>query len=106
MVYPATAQGERRSLYLAGPCNIEKYETIICDVSEMRRYSRNILKWRKTKTKNTNSTQWRLLQQSPAEFQYVVLNVFFDIYFPSFCYLELGKNYDTFYFSSLLKWFE
>ena len=31
------------------------------DVGRMRRSSRNILQWRKIKTKNTNSTQWRLL---------------------------------------------
>ena len=28
----------------------------------MRRYSRNILQWRKIETKNTNPTHWRLLK--------------------------------------------
>ena len=36
-------------------------KTIIYDVSGMRRYSQNILQWRKIVTKSTNHTHWRLL---------------------------------------------
>ena len=35
-----------------------KSTSIIYDVSRMRRYGRNILQWRKIKTKSMNSTQW------------------------------------------------
>ena len=45
-----------------GPLNIERYKTIINDLSGMRRYCGNIFQWRKIKTKSTNSTQWRLLK--------------------------------------------
>ena len=50
--YPA--QCERRSLYIAGPLDIEKYKANFYDVSGMRRYSGNILQWSKIKTKNMN----------------------------------------------------
>ena len=38
-------------IHIAGPLIIEKYKTIIYNVSGMRMYSRNILQWRKIKTK-------------------------------------------------------
>ena len=57
MVYPALCSGKGGVIY-CGP------QTIIYDVIGMRRYSRNILQWRKIKTKNMNCTQWRLLSTS------------------------------------------
>ena len=60
--------------YIAGPFNIEKYEAIIYDASGMRRYSRNMLQWRKIKTKSMNPTQWRLLIDLTCQTFYILSN--------------------------------
>ena len=54
----------------AGPLNFEKYESIISDVSGIRRYSRNILQWNKIKTNSTKMTQWRLLMSHENNMNY------------------------------------
>ena len=40
---------------------LKSTKQIFHDVSKMRRYSGNILQWRRIETKSMNSTHWRLL---------------------------------------------